>query len=64
MGSAYSILAAIELDQWKRDIRGTAAAAGLQESTRSRRLVAGVDKAWHPATGTISADAAVILSEP
>jgi hypothetical protein len=64
VGRDYSILAALELDRWKRDIGQAGAAAGLQERTRSTRLVAGAGKAWHPAPGTIRADAALVLSEP
>jgi hypothetical protein len=64
LGRDYSILAALELDQWKRNILGAGGSAGLQETYRSRRFVAGAGKAWHQAVGTISADAAVILSEP
>jgi hypothetical protein len=64
LGRNYSILAALELDRWKRNIRAAGGSAGLQETYRSRRLVAGTGKAWHPAVGTISADAAVVLSEP
>jgi hypothetical protein len=64
VGSDYSILAALEFDHWKRDIRGIGAAAGLQETYRSRRLVAGLDKVWHTAGGAVSANAGVIFSEP
>jgi len=64
IGAGYSVQAAFEADRWKRDIQGSGASAGLQESYRSRRLVAGVAKAWQPAAGTVSADAAVVLAEP
>jgi hypothetical protein len=60
----YFVLAALDFDRWKRAIAGTATSAGLQETYRSRRLLAGAGKAWHPAAGTVSADAAVVLSEP
>ncbi|WP_323142399.1 hypothetical protein [Massilia phyllosphaerae] len=60
----YAVQAAIEVDRWKRDIRGTAAAAGLQESYRSTRLVAGASKAWQPAAGKVSVDAAAVLAAP
>jgi hypothetical protein len=64
VGSGYSILAELEFDHWKRDIRGIGAAAGLQETYRSRRLVAGLDKVWQSAGGAVSANAGVILAEP
>jgi hypothetical protein len=64
LGRGYSILAALELDRWQRDIHAAAGSAGLQETSRSRRLVTGAGKAWHPALGTISADAALVLSQP
>lgn len=60
----YSMLAALELDRWNRDIRGAEGSAGLQETYKSWRLVAGMGKAWRPAVGTISAHAALVLSEP
>jgi hypothetical protein len=64
VGSGYSIFAALELDRWKRDIHGIGIAAGLQEAYRSKRLIAGLDKAWHTAAGEVSANAGVILSDP
>jgi len=60
----YSVQAAVEVDRWKRDIQGTAGAAGLQETYRSTRLVAGASKAWHPAAGTMSVDAAAVVAAP
>jgi len=60
----YAVQAAVEVDRWKRDIRSTAAAAGLQETYRSTRLVAGAGKAWHPAAGTVSVDAAAVVAAP
>lgn len=63
-GSAYSLLAALELDRWKRDIAGSGRSAGLQETYRSVRLIAGIGTSWQPAFGTLSADAAVVLSAP
>jgi hypothetical protein len=60
----YFVLAALDIDRWQRTIAGTASSAGLQETYRSRRLLAGAGKTWHPAAGTVSADAAVVLSEP
>ena len=60
----YFALAAFEIDRWDRRIAGTATSAGLQEHSRSRRLLAGAGKAWHPAAGTVCADAALVLSEP
>ena len=61
---SYSILAAFEIDRWKRDILGTTASAGLQETYRSRRLLLGGGKTWRPAAGAVSLDAAAILAEP
>jgi hypothetical protein len=61
---SHAIRAAVEVDHWKRDIHGTAAGAGLQESYRSRRLLLGGGKAWHPAIGAVSLDAAAVLAEP
>jgi hypothetical protein len=63
-GSGFAVLAALELDHWKRDIHGTGASAGLQETYRTRRVIAGIDKAWHTAAGLICADAGAIFSEP
>lgn len=60
----YSVQALVEVDRWKRDIRGTAGAAGLQETYRSTRLVAGAHKNWHPAAGTVSVDAAAVVAAP
>ena len=60
----YSVQATVELDRWKRDIQGTAGAAGLQETYRSTRLVAGGAKAWHPAVGRITVDAAAVVAAP
>lgn len=61
----YSALAAIEWEKSTRDIIGIAGAAGLQEKTRTRRLVAGARKTWHPAaTGEFAVDADVVLAEP
>jgi hypothetical protein len=60
----YSVQAALEVDRWKRDIRSTAGAAGLQESYRSTRLVAGAGKTWHPAAGTVAVDAAAVVAAP
>jgi hypothetical protein len=69
LGAAYvpgswSLLAALEIDRWQRGIVGTVAAAGLQESYLSRRLLLGAGKTWRPAAGAISADAALVLAAP
>jgi hypothetical protein len=61
---SYSILAALEIDRWKRDILGTAAGAGLQETYLSRRWLLGTGKTWRPAAGAVSADAALVLAAP
>lgn len=69
LGASYAVgrdhaLAALEIDRWQRDILGTAAAAGLQESYRSTRLLLGAGTGWRSAAGAISADAAFILAAP
>lgn len=61
---SHAILAALEIDHWKRDIHGTAAAAGLQERYRSWRLLLGAGTTWHPAAGAVSLDAAAVLAAP
>jgi hypothetical protein len=61
---SYAIQAGFEIDHWKRDILGTAASAGLQETYRSRRLLLGAGKTWRPAIGAVSLDAAAVLAEP
>jgi hypothetical protein len=61
---SYAILATFETDHWKRDILGTAAGAGLQETYRSRRLLLGAGKTWNPAAGAVSLDAAAVLAAP
>lgn len=64
-GAAYSAVAALEWEKARRDINGIAGSAGLQETSRTRRLVAGARKTWHPAAaGAVAVDAAVVLSEP
>jgi hypothetical protein len=70
LGGAYllahdvSVTAALEADLWRRNIRGTGAAAGLQERYRSERLIFGASKAWHPAAGVVATDFALVLSTP
>jgi hypothetical protein len=67
LGEAFGnvhVLAALEIDRWQRDIIGTAAGAGLQETYRSRRLLLGSGTSWQQAAGTISADAAFVLAAP
>lgn len=69
-GAAYALagdvalLAAVEADRWRRDIAGTASAAGLQETYRSTRLYAGAAKTWRPAAGPLTLDASVFRSTP
>jgi hypothetical protein len=69
-GAAYAfsgglaLLARVETDRWRRDIAGTATAAGLQETYRSTRLFAGAARTWRPAAGRLTADAALFLSAP
>jgi hypothetical protein len=64
VGANYSAMAAIEWEEWRRDIIGVQGAAGLQERYQSRRLIAGAQKRWHPAAGAVSVGAAVVISEP
>jgi hypothetical protein len=70
LGAAYalgwnaSVFGAFELDRWKRDIQSAGGSAGLQETYRSNRLIAGLGKAWHPAAGTVSADIAYVVGRP
>jgi len=64
LGRDVSALAALELDWWKRTIRPAGGSAGLRESYRSWRLVAGAAKDWRPAPGLVRADVALVLSEP
>jgi hypothetical protein len=61
---SHSVLAAVEIDRWKRDILGTTTSAGLQETYRSRRLLLGAAKTWRPAAGAVSAAAAAVLAAP
>lgn len=69
LGAGYALgdtvlTAALETDRWKRSIRGTRAAAGLQERYRSERLILGAGRAWPAALGVLEADAALVLSTP
>jgi len=70
VGGAYllarevSITAALEADLWRRDIRATGTAAGLQERYRSERVVLGASKTWQPAAGAVATDLALVLSTP
>ena len=59
-----ALLAAIETDRWQRDIGATAGAAGLQETYRSTRLVAGAQRQWQFAPVRLTLDAAAVLSSP
>jgi hypothetical protein len=69
LGVAYAFgdvhaLAALEIDRWQRDIAGTAAGAGLQETYRSTRLLLGAGASWQPAAGNVSLEAALVLAAP
>lgn len=64
LGRDVVLTAALETDRWKRTIRGTATAAGLQERYRSERLLIGAGKTWRPTFAVLGADAAVVLSTP
>jgi len=69
-GAAYALaggvalVASVEADRWRRDIAGTASAAGLQETYRSTRLLVGAARTWRPAAGRLTADASLFLSTP
>ena len=64
-GENYAALGALEWERSTRDIIGIAGTAGLQETYRTRRLIAGARKTWHPAAaGAVAVDAAVVISEP
>ena len=64
LARGVAVLAAVEAEHWRREIRGTAGAAGLQERYRTRRLVVGADHTWQPAMGTVTLDAAALLAAP
>ncbi|MFC5477488.1 hypothetical protein [Massilia suwonensis] len=59
-----ALMAALEADLWRRDIRSTGSAAGLQERYRSGRFVVGAAQTWRPAAGLILSDLALVLSTP
>lgn len=59
-----SVLAAVEAERWRRDIRATAGAAGLQETYRTRRLVLGASQTWQQALGAVALDGAAVLAAP
>jgi opacity protein-like surface antigen len=62
---ALQLLAGIEYDYWKRDIRGTANVAGLQEQYNSWRLLAGAKgrvAQWD--AGTLHLQGLLVFSEP
>lgn len=59
------VIAALEYDDWQRNIRGDEVAIGLREHTSSRRLLIGVEQAWQiPATGTLIVGATLVRAEP
>lgn len=62
---AWDAFAALEWLRWRRDIRGTAIAAGLNELTRSQRLLLGLEwGARRDAASAWSASAALVLARP
>ena len=64
-GENYAALAALEWERSTRAIIGIEGTAGLQEKYRTRRLIAGARKTWHPAVaGAVAVDAGIVLSEP
>ncbi|MBC7861221.1 MAG: hypothetical protein H7Z39_21075 [Burkholderiaceae bacterium] len=59
------LIAALEYDDWERNIRGDDVALGLREHTRSRRLLLGAERAWQmAAAGTLIVGATLIKAEP
>ena len=59
-----AVTAALEADLWRRDIRATGTAAGLQERYRSERLIFGISRAWQAAAGKLDADLALVVATP
>lgn len=58
-------IAALEYDDWKRNIRGDRVVIGLREHTSSRRLLLGAEQAWQmPAAGTVVVGATLVRAEP
>lgn len=64
LAADFSLTAAVEADLWRRDIRSTSAATGLQERYRSERFVVGAARTWRPAAGPVLTDLALLLSTP
>lgn len=64
LGRDLHLAAALETDRWRRTIRASAGAAGLQERYRSERLVLGGGTRWQLAPGSVEADAAAVWSTP
>lgn len=59
------LVAALGLDAWRRDIRGSGPAIGLLERTRSSRLLVGVEQMWPLGrTGTLLAGASLVHAAP
>lgn len=70
-GASYAVNARVagfvagEWDAWRRDIGGTASAAGLQERSASARLVLGARGQWPTfAAGVLGIDGALVLARP
>jgi hypothetical protein len=62
---AWSVFAALEWQRWRRDIRGTANVGGLNELSRSERLLLGLEwGARRDAPSAWAASAAVVLARP
>ena len=62
---ATDIVAALAVDSWRRHIRGSGKAIGLQEDTRSGRLLIGVEQAWRfGSDGQLTAGASLVHAAP
>jgi hypothetical protein len=62
---ATDIVAALGFDSWRRHIKGSGKAIGLQEDTRSSRLLIGVEQSWRPGSdGQLSAGANLVHAAP
>ena len=58
-----ALLAAIETEHWRRDIGSSGAVLGLQENTRSNRLLFGFQYLWNPSAG-FTTQALLVVAAP
>jgi hypothetical protein len=62
---ATDIVAALGFDSWRRHIKGSGKAIGLQEDTRSGRLLIGVEQAWRLGSdGQLTASGSLVHATP